>query len=104
MTGKQKFDCALALRRAILVKKQAERQIADLSAQLASYVEQTGDSVFEWPGKGLSLTYVRGTAPGTTTDWKRFVELAAGFMSANDYETLLKRCTKRTAGRKPSFR
>lgn len=104
MTAQEKYRVALALSRAIMAKRSAEREIADLSAKLSMYIEETGDDILEWPNRGLKLTYVRGSAPGTTTDYKRFTTLAAGYMSANDYESLLARCAKKTAGRKPSFR
>lgn len=103
LTSKEKYNHALALRRAITAKKAAEKIIGEMTDILSAYVTETGDKDFAW-SSGLSLTYVRGTPAKETVDAKTFMTLAKEKLSADDYAECIAGATKMGSPRKASFR
>lgn len=99
----EKYNHALALRRAINAKKDAETVIKAESAVLVEYVEESGDKDFRW-NSGLSLTYVSGSPAKESVDAKMFMELAKQHMTAADYAACVAQATKMGNPRKASFR
>lgn len=102
-TAADKYNMALKLRNAISAKKDADAIIKEVSADLAEYIERTGDKVFHWKS-GLSLTYVAGSPAKETVDAKVFMELARQHMTAADYDACIAQATKMSNPRKASFR
>lgn len=99
----EKYKHALALRRAINSKKDAQAEIDAETSILTQYVKETGDKVFRW-NSGLSLTYVSGCDAKPTIDAKIFLALAPKYMSKEDFEACAKQATKMAGARRASFR
>lgn len=103
LTKTEKYNHALALRRAMNAKKDAEQIIKAEAAILTAYVEESGDKDFRW-NSGLSLTYVSGSPAKEAVDTKQFIELARRYMTAADYAACIAQSKKIGNPRKASFR